>query len=178
MINILLLSAGTNACYHTAKTLKEKFPDDFYIIGADINEQHLISSCNYLDKFYKVPVSTDKSYYNIILSICKEEKVNYILPSFDTDQFLFYPENDDLIKLGVKSLSTCYETLEIYKDKDNMNSFLKENGFLIPIIYSKNDIKGDKNYFVKPQKGAGSIGAKELSGEEILLLKNIFCRIL
>ena len=173
MINILLLSAGTNACYHTAKTLKEKFPDDFYIIGADINEQHLISSCNYLDKFYKVPVSTDKSYYNIILSICKEEKVNYILPSFDTDQFLFYPENDDLIKLGVKSLSTCYETLEIYKDKDNMNSFLKENGFLIPIIYSKNDIKGDKNYFVKPQKGAGSIGAKELSGEEILSMKNI-----
>ena len=89
MINLLLLSCGTNACYHCAKTLKEKFIDDFYIIGADINEQYLTPSCNYLDSFYKVPYSSSPNYYETILEICKKEKVDYILPSFDSDQKLW-----------------------------------------------------------------------------------------
>ena len=105
MIKILLLSAGTNACYHCAKILKEKFKNYFYIVGVDINEQYLIPSCNYLDKFYQAPRSDSPEYYSFILKICKEENINYILPSFDIDQKLFYPENKDLLKLNIISLS-------------------------------------------------------------------------
>ena len=173
MIKILLLSAGTNACYHFAKTLKEKFKKDFIIVGADINERYLIPTANYLDVFYKVPYSSDKNYYKAILDICKKEKIAYILSSFDADQQLFYPENKDLLKIGCKSLSTCITTLSIYKNKEKMNKFLKRKGFIIPIIYNLKDIEEKKEYFIKPKNGVGSNGAKKLFGKEIKTIKNI-----
>ena len=72
MINILLLSAGTNACYHIARVLKNKFPLDFRIIGADINEEYLIPTIPYLDAFHKVPYTNNPLYYGKILDILKE----------------------------------------------------------------------------------------------------------
>ena len=147
MIKILLLSAGTNACYHFAKTLKEKFNNNFYIVGADINEKFLIPTCNFLDAFYRVPYSFLPNYYEAIINICKKEKINYILPSFDSDQKLFYPENKDLIKLGVKSFAVSLKTFEVYQSKEQINEFLKSNGFLIPKTYSLNKIQNDEDYF-------------------------------
>lgn len=172
MVNLLLLSCGTNACYHCAKTLKEKFKKDFYIIGADINEQYLIPTCNYLDAFYKVPYSSSPNYYEKIIEICKNEKVDYILPSFDSDQKLFYPENKDLIKLNVKSFAVNSETLKLYDDKEKMNSFLNSNGFLTPKIFKQDEIENNKNYFIKPKNGVGSIGAKIETGLNIKNIKN------
>jgi len=173
MIKLLLLSCGTNACYHCAKTLKEKFQKDFYIVGADINEQYLIPTCNYLDIFYKVPYSSSPNYYETILEICKKEKPNYILASFDNDQKLFYPENEHLTKLDIKSFAVNLETLKIYDDKEKMNSFLNSNGFLTPKIFNQNEVENNKNYFIKPKNGVGSIGAKIAIGEEIKDLENI-----
>lgn len=172
MVKLLLLSCGTNACYHVAKTLKEKFQKDFYIVGADINEQYLIPTCDYLDAFYKVPYSTSANYYKIIIEICKKEKVDYILPSFDLDQKLFYPENKDLIELNVKSLAVSLETLKLYDNKEKMNSFLNSNGFLTPKIFNQDEIENNKNYFIKPKNGVGSIGAKIETGLNIKNIKN------
>ncbi|MBE6449037.1 MAG: ATP-grasp domain-containing protein [Alphaproteobacteria bacterium] len=167
MIKLLLLSCGTNACYHCAKTLKEKFQKDFYIVGADINEQYLTPTCNYLDAFYKVPYSTSPDYYETIIKILNAEKVDYILPSFDSDQKLFYPENEDLIKLNVKSFAVSLETLKIYDNKEKMNSFLNSNGFLTPKFFNQDEIENNKDYFVKPKNGVGSIGAKIETGFNI-----------
>ena len=35
---LLLLTCGTNACYHIAKRLKELFGEKFRIVGTDINK--------------------------------------------------------------------------------------------------------------------------------------------
>ena len=78
MIRILFLSVGTNAAYHCIKTLKEKFSNNFYIVGADINEKYLVASCNCLDNFYKVPKSESKSYYTRILEILMQENIDFL----------------------------------------------------------------------------------------------------
>ena len=169
---ILLLSAGTNACYHVAKTLKANFKNDFYIIGADINEEFLIPTFNFMDTFYKVPYSNSPDYYSIILEICKNEKVDYILASFDTDQKLFYPENPDLINLGTKSLTTSSNVLKFYEDKEKMNSFLNSLGFKTPKKFNIDEVESDKKYFIKPKNGVGSIGAKVAIGKDIINLED------
>ena len=166
MINILILSSGTNASYHFAKTLKEKFPNDFRIVGADINPQHLIPTCFLLDKFFQVPLSKDKEYYPAVLDICKNEKINVILPSFDSDQQLFYTENPDLQKLNVISLGTPKATLPIYEDKEKMTNFLSTHGLPVPKTYNK--FNPDSWYFVKPKHGVASIGAKKMLGQDII----------
>ena len=171
MINILILSCGTNASYHFIKTIKEKFTDDFRIIGADINEQYLISSGFMLDKFYKVPYSDSPEYNSVILKICEDEKINVILPSFDNDQKLFNDSNDNLKKLGIISLGTPIETFDIYPDKSKMNSFLENNGFVLPKTYN-NIPKTEEKFIVKPKNGTGSTGVRVLSGNEINELKD------
>ena len=114
MIKLLLLTCGTNACYHIAKTIKKHFSDYFYIIGCDINKEWLIPTQPYLDEFFQTPFSSDENYYSFILKICETSKIDWILPSFDSDQFLFSCDNQDLIKLGVKSFGIS-KKLDFYK---------------------------------------------------------------
>lgn len=168
MINILLLSAGTNACYHVSRVLKEKFSADFKIIGTDINEKHLIPTCNFIDVFYRVPYNNTPDYYEKILEICKKEHVNFLIPSFDVDQKLFYPENQDLRKLGVVSLGTSIKTLPIYDNKIKMTEFLKNKGMPVPHNYVISDVKPDIEYMVKPANGVGSVGAALRYGRDIM----------
>ena len=167
MKNILLLSAGTNACYHIAKTLKEKFPNDFKIIGADINAKHLIPTCNYLDAFHQVPYNNAPGYYEKVLEICKTEHVDFLIPSFDADQKLFYPENPDLRALNTKSFGTSNKTLPIYDNKVKMADFLQQNRLPVPTNYAKTDVNPDVEYMVKPVNGVGSIGAALRYGRDI-----------
>lgn len=167
MIKLLLLSCGTNACYHCAKTLKENFEKDFYIVGADINEQYLISTCNYLDMFYKVPCSSSSGYYETILEICKKENINYILPIFDLDQKLFYKDNPDLIKLGVVSLGINKTTAILYENKETMSKALSKFGFRVPQEFSNKEVNENFKYFIKPKDGSGSTGIKIETGVNI-----------
>ncbi len=173
MIKILLLSAGTNACYHVAKTLKEFFKNDFYIIGADINNEYLISGCHFLDKFYKVPPSKSPNYYNEILNILDLENADYILPIFDSDNIMFNSDNPDLLKRSVKSLGISSDTAKIYTDKLEMYKVLIQKGFAVPKIFDLEDIKDEEKYFIKPLKGAGSIGAKLSEGKDIKNMSDV-----
>lgn len=172
MIKILILSAGTNASYHFARILKEKFANDFFIIGADINPKYLIPTGKYLDSFYQVPLSSDGQYYSVVLDICKREHADVLLPSFDADQKLFYPENVDLKNIEVFSLGTPKETLKIYDNKEAMSDFLSKNGLLVPKVYNLKEVHDEDDYFIKPKNGVGSIGAKKLKGREIKSLPN------
>lgn len=159
MPKLLLLSAGTNACYHLAKTIRDKFPGQFQLIGADINEGWLIPTFPYLDTFYKVPLASALGYRDVILDICRQEKVNFLIPSFDRDQQLFYPEDPELRALGVTSFGTGQKALKHYSNKIRMNDFLAKHGFPIPRIYSLKDCKDDTEYAIKPINGIGSVGA-------------------
>lgn len=166
-ITLLLLSAGTNACYHTARIIKLKFGERFRIVGADVNPAYLISTAPYLDAFYRVPYSADAAYYGTVLSVIRQEKVQFLLPSFDRDQQLFYPENPDLTREGAVSLGTPGASLAIYADKRRMYDHLKQCGLPVPSLFSENELNDAQTYFIKPLDGVGSSGARAVTGREI-----------
>lgn len=166
MINLLLLSCGTNACVHVSKVLKSLFPNDFYIVGCDVNKEWLIPSSLYLDDFVQCPYSSEKDYYQFILDVCIKKRIEWLLPSFDTDQFLLSCDNPDLKKLGVKSFGIS-NNLNFYKDKIKTNLYLKSIGIPIPKVFDIKDIDNDTEYFVKPINGVGSSGASKKNGAEI-----------
>lgn len=166
MIKLLLLTCGTNACYHIAKTIKKHFSDYFYIIGCDINKEWLIPTQPYLDEFFQTPFSSDENYYSFILNICEISEIDWIIPSFDSDQFLFSCDNQDLVKLEVKSFGISNK-LDFYKDKILTNKFLNKIGISVPKIFAKEDLIDEEIYFVKPIHGVGSIGVGVKKGLEI-----------
>lgn len=167
MKTLFLLTCGTNACYHIAKILKENFNNDFRIIGADINNKWMIPTSPCLDVFYKSPYSSDKDYYYFILNVCKKEKVDYVFPSFDIDQQMFYDGNKELAELGVKSFGIDSSIRDLYKSKVETNRFLRENGLPTPQFYSLDELENDKHYFVKPKHGVGSVGTGIKSGLDL-----------
>lgn len=139
-------------------------------MGTDIHPNYLIPSIHFLNQFYQVPKHSSSHYYLHILKIIKKEKINIVLPIFDADQILFYPENEDLKKLNVISLGTPFETLKIYKNKNTMFDFLKNYSFKIPKILQKENLNLNQNYFIKPIDGFGSKNTQVLKGKEILKL--------
>lgn len=173
MINILILTCGTNAAYHFTKIIKEKFSSDFRLIGADINKEHLVPSSVFLDKFYQVPPFKASNYYETILNICKIEQVNYILPIFDFDQILFNGNNIDLIQLGIQSFAISSDAIKIYKDKNSMDDFLRQNNLPIPRKYNIEEVQSNVQYIIKPINGSGSLGVEKLMGNEIKRKTNI-----
>lgn len=171
MTRLLLLSCGTNACFHIAKIIKEKFGNDFYIVGCDVNKKWNIPTGVYLDDFFQCPFSNDENYYQFVLGICKKKKIDWLLPSFDSDQFLFGCDNKDLEKMGVNSFGIS-SVLEFYKDKRATNEYLESIGIPVPTQYIVDQILKNENYFIKPIHGVGSIGACIKKGEDIRQLKN------
>lgn len=171
MIKLLLLSAGTNACFHVAKTLQDKYKGKFYIIGADINEEYLIPTIGYLNAFYKVPPTKAPGYYEAIIDICKKEKADVILPSFDEDQKLFNPDNPDLQALGIKSLGTTQKSLSVYADKVRTYEFMNSHNLPLPRLFQMAEVCEDKAYFIKPKNGCASIGTRKICGHELLNFK-------
>ena len=168
MKTFLLLTCGTNACFHIAKVLKENYSDRIRIVGADINPRWMIPTSPFLDAYYRCPLTKDPQYYSTILDICRTERVDFLLPSFDADQKLFYKENTDLRNIGVVSFGISEKVLAIYDSKVATNHYLKSIGLPVPQMFSLEEIEGHKQYFVKPKDGVGSVGAKIMSGEDII----------
>lgn len=171
MISVLLLTCGTNACYHFARILKENFNGAFRIIGADINKYWMVSCAQFLDEFYQCPYTESNEYYRFILNVCKKEHVKYILPIFDADQQLFYDGNPDLHLIGVKSFGIPETIRSMYSNKKETNKYLATIGIPIPKHYNLSNIREGNNYFIKPQNGNGSVGAKVVVGKDILIHK-------
>ena len=172
MKKVLLLSCGTNACIHIAKILKTRFPNDFFLVGCDINKEWLIGSVQWLDDFIQSPLSSDSKYYEFVLNVCKIKNIDWIIPVYDSDQFLFTQNNKDLLQLGIKTFGLPTD-LDFYKDKRQSADFLKSCGIPVPKYYSINELEEEKIYFVKPVTGSGSIGVRKATGREIKNIDNI-----
>jgi phosphoglycolate phosphatase-like HAD superfamily hydrolase len=167
MIRLLILTCGTNANYHISKLLKNNYGESFYLIGTDINPQWQIPTSPYLNFFHQCPPTSDNEYYDYILEVSRKEHADYILPSFDEDQQMFYDGNPHLKAIGVQSLGINAQIRDIYSSKQNLNAFLNKNHFPIPHLYSLKDLDGNTDYFVKPTNGVGSVGARIMKGDEI-----------
>ena len=171
MIKVLILSCGTNAGIHIARVLKEKFSKDFLLTGCDINKPWLVGSAEWLDDFVQCPLSIDENYYDFILKLCKTNKIDWIVPVYDTDQFLFTSNNPDLQKLNVKSFGLPVP-LEFYRDKISAADFLCSCGIPVPRNYKLSELLDENEYFIKPVHGSGSIGAGKAFGKEIKRIPN------
>lgn len=169
-ISLLLLTCGTNAGFHIAKRFKLLFGGRIKLVGTDINQRWSIPSIQYLDEFYQVPLSSDENYYQIILDICRSERVNYLFPIFDEDQHHFYAQNPDLLEMGICSFGIPASIRTIYRSKEAMTEFLYQHHFPVPQLFSKDTIQNGYDYFCKPIDGYGSYGAKKYSGKEIRLM--------
>ena len=71
-MNILILSAGTRN--KVVQYFKKAIGNDGVVVATDCS--NIAPAVYDADKFYQVPRMTEKGYIDVILDICKKEKVN------------------------------------------------------------------------------------------------------
>lgn len=171
-MNILILSAGTRN--KIVQYFKAALDGDGLVIATDCSS---VAPAVYdADKFYKVPRMSEDGYIDVILDICKKEKVNGVLSLIDPELSLLAENKERFASLGVTVIGSDYELCERTLNKWEMYLWLKDNGFRCAKSYvDKAEFLADVAegrakfpVFVKPVCGSASISISKVYDEETL----------
>lgn len=166
MGNILILSAGTRnkIVQYFKKTLAGKGN----VIATDMS--NIAPAVYEADKFYQVPRMTDDNYIDVILDICKKEKIKAVLSLIDPELSLLAENEGKFAELGVTVIGSPYEVCEMSLDKYQMYEWLVEHGYKCARSYMSFDEfeKSEVSYpvFVKPARGSASIAIAKANDKE------------
>ena len=169
-LNILILAAGTRN--KIVQYFKETFNGLGTIIATDTNK--LAPAIYDADKYYIVPSIQDSGYIDLILDICKKEKISGLLSLIDPELSLLAKNEEKFNAIGTKVIGSSYELCEIALDKYKMYQWLVEHGYKCARSWiNRNEFykaveAGEINYpvFVKPIKGSASISISKVYDRE------------
>ncbi len=169
-MNILILSVGTRN--KVVQYFKNLVGSQGKVVATDMSE--FAPAVYEADKFYKVPPINKEGYIDIVLDICKKEKINGVLTLIDPELSLLAKNNDNFEALGVKIIGSSYELCERAMDKMQMYQWLEGHGYKCAKSYVDKEKffadveKGVISYpvFVKPVRGSASIKTSKVFDSE------------
>lgn len=170
--NILILSCGTRnkVVQYYRKTLEGKGT----VVCTDCSD--LAPALYEADKHYIVPRITAPGYVDVILDICKKEKIAGVLSLIDPELSLLAEKAERFAEIGTKVIGSSYELCEMSLDKMEMYQWLSKHGYNCAKSYRSKDAfycdveAGIITYpvFVKPIKGSASISISKVYDKETL----------
>ena len=170
MTNILILSAGTRN--KVVQYFKKALSGKGLVIATDCS--NLAPAIYEADKYYIVPRMTDDGYLDVILDICKNEKITGVLSLIDPELSLLANNVDKFESVGTRVIGSSYELCERSLDKYEMYKWLVENGYKCAKSYmDKDEFFEDLDnetakfpVFVKPARGSASISISKVTDRE------------
>ena len=169
-MNILLLSSGTRN--KIVQYFKKTLAGNGNVICTDMSS--LAPSIYEADKFYTVPRMTAPGYLDVILDICRKEKVDGVLSLIDPELSLLAENKDKFAAVGTKVIGSSYELCEMSLDKFQMYSWLVAHGYRCAKSYMDKgaffaDVDSGKAHypvFIKPARGSASIAVSKVYDRE------------
>ena len=122
MTNILILSAGTRN--KVVQYFKKALSGKGLVIATDCS--NLAPAIYDADKYYIVPRMTDDGYLDVILDICKNEKITGVLSLIDPELSLLSENVEKFESVGTRVIGSSYELCERSLDKYEMYNWLVE----------------------------------------------------
>ena len=173
-MNILILSVGTRN--KVVQYFKNAVCNDGLVIATDCS--NIAPAVYDADKFYKVPRMTEDGYIDVILDICKKEKINGVLSLIDPELSLLAENSEKFAEIGVTVIGSSYRLCEMTLNKWQMFNWLKDNDYNCAKSYIDkqkffDDVeKGLAKYpvFVKPVCGSASIAISKVYDKETIEL--------
>lgn len=170
MTNILILSAGTRN--KVVQYFKKALSGKGLVIATDCS--NLAPAIYDADKYYIVPRMTDDGYLDVILDICKNEKITGVLSLIDPELSLLANNVDRFESVGTTVIGSSYELCERSLDKFEMYEWLVENDYKCAKSYmDKDEFFADLDnetakfpVFVKPARGSASISISKVTDRE------------
>ena len=174
-ITVLITAAGNVFMPGTIACLKKNGERDIRVIGADMSDDAtILKMC---DAAYQVPRATDPAYAETLLRICRQEKVDVLLPVMSAELETLANNRSEFEKLGTRVSVSAPEALRIANNKRRLLSFLHEMGFPCAEYRSVSSIgeletaAAELGYpaakvCVKAEESSGSRGFRILSSDD------------
>lgn len=169
-INILFTSSGRRVSL--IKKFRETMQEKGFIgkiITADLKVS--APTAFHSDRHYKVPRVSEENYLNKLLSICKLEDINLLIPLIDTELLLLSKNRRMFEELGVRLLISSTELNEIASDKVVTFKYFTENNIETPKVYTQEELKKEEYSFpllIKPRNGSSSNGVNKINNKKEL----------
>ena len=161
--NILLLSVGRRVelvnCFRNAA---RQLNIESKIIGGDCSD--MAPALYFADEMCILPRIDSADYIGSIIDCCNEYDIALIVPTIDTD-LLLLAENGEYIEKNTdaKLLISDLNVIEICRDKEKTQTFLKNHSFKAPYTYTEKELDNPSDLtfplFIKPKDGSSSINA-------------------
>ena len=171
-MNVLILSAGTRN--KIVQYFKKELEGSGTVIATDCS--NLAPAIYEADKYYIVPRINEPGYIEIIIDICKKEKIDTLISLIDPELSLISKNIEKFRQINVNPIISDYDKVEMCFDKYKMYEFLTNNNFRIIKSYidketfykdlDENKIKFP--VFVKPVKGSASLNINKVNSKEEL----------
>ena len=173
-MNILILSCGTRN--KIVQYFKEAFRGIGNVIATDCS--NLAPALYEADKHYIVPRMTAEGYLDVILDICKKEKISSVFSLIDPELSLLAENAGRFAEIGVTVIGSSYELCEMSLDKMAMYQWLSKHGYRCAKSYIDKEMfyrdieLGAITYpvFVKPIRGSASISISKVYDKDTVEL--------
>lgn len=173
-MNILILSAGTRN--KIVQYFKNALAGKGLVIATDCS--NIAPAIYDADKYYIVPRMTTPEYLDVILDICRKEKVDGVLSLIDPELSLLAEHVEVFKAVGTTVIGSSYELCEMALDKFQMYGWLVEHGYRCAKSYMDKEAfyadveAGRITYpvFVKPARGSASIAISKVYDKETVEL--------
>lgn len=156
---IELLQAFQNAALVLNKELK--------LYGADMTGT--APALAYCDYIRRVVAIEDPGYIDTILRICKDDQIDLLIPTIDTDLLILSENKERFEQIGTRVLVSAKEMIRICRDKSITSQFFVDCGLHAPMpVIDWREYKSGYPAFIKPKNGSSSINAFKVENEEKL----------
>lgn len=156
---IELLQAFRNAALVLNKEIK--------IYGADI--AGTAPALAYCDYTRSVVAMKDPGYIDNLLRICKDDHIDLLIPTIDTDLLVLSENREKFEYIGTRVMISTPDKIRICRDKNNTSQFFVECGLHAPMpVNDWKEYRSGYPAFIKPKDGSSSINAFEIHNEEEL----------
>ncbi len=140
---------------------------DIRIYGADMaGTAPALAYCDYTRKVVAIKAP---GYIDDLLRICREDAIDLLIPTIDTDLLLLSENKVRFEEIGTKVMISAPDKIRICRDKNNTSQFFVDCGLHAPMPV--NDWKryaGGFPAFIKPKDGSSSINAFKVESAEEL----------
>lgn len=123
----------------------------------------------YCDYSRRICAMRDRDYIPQLIAICKEDRIDLVIPTIDTDLIVLAESKGRFEEIGTKVLISSPDKIALCRDKNNTYDFFLSCGLMAP--KPVNDIRkysGQYPCFIKPKDGSSSVNVFRAEREEEL----------
>jgi carbamoyl-phosphate synthase large subunit len=123
------------------------------------------------ERAYRVPLCSEASYIDEVLTICRAERIGMVIPTIDNELTLFGQEAAKFSAAGVRVVVSPVATTTLCNDKYATCRALAARGVAAAPSYLPGEIPSEPAFplFLKPRYGRGGVGAYQIRNRAELL---------